>query len=60
MSSKDEQARTEGYQRGRDGKSSGVTWGNAAFDTNEQYEARQVGYEEGRRDAIRAEYDNRK
>ncbi len=44
MSSKDEQARTEGYQRGRDGKSSGVTWGNAAFDTNEQYEARQVGY----------------
>jgi ribosome modulation factor len=57
MSSKNEEARTDGYQRGIDGKSSGVTWGNATFDTNEQYQARQVGYEEGRRDRIRSDYE---
>jgi hypothetical protein len=57
MSSKNEQARTEGYQRGLDGKSSGVTWGNAAFDTNEQYAIRQEAYEQGRRDAMRSDYE---
>jgi ribosome modulation factor len=57
MSNKNESAKTDGYQRGIEGKSSGVTWGNAVTDTNEQYEARQVGYEEGRRDRMRADYE---
>jgi hypothetical protein len=45
-----ERAKTEGYKRGLEGKHSGVTWGNAVTDSNEQYQARQEGHAEGWKD----------